>query len=122
MTRGTTTQAPVSGARRIVESQAPQRIAAPTGRVSHNNVAPVLGENLYVGEPRVVGVVDEYFQDGPIIEDAHPITTLSGEYISPISARPGLDANIPFAPKSTYVPSGSEMDLQTIDGVGEGPV
>lgn len=53
----------------------------------------LVSEPLY-GRPYIAGV-EEFIEPGPIIEPAHAVTKLTGERLSPISARPGPDAHLP---------------------------
>ncbi|MDQ7026180.1 MAG: hypothetical protein Q9P44_11565 [Anaerolineae bacterium] len=64
-------------------------------------------------------VIEEYSEQGPVIMGAHDATTLTGERLSSISALPGRDAQIPYAPRARYIPSDSELEINSIDSVGE---
>ena len=131
---------PVQGATRVVSSglsqgtrvasgSAPRpvstvgstRVTAPVARESYVPRAPVQysTQGYYHGSNQMGGViVEEYSEAGPIIAGVHPATELTGDRLSPISARPGPDARIPYAPPSVYVPSDSDTRSYTINSVG----
>lgn len=97
----------VSGPR-PVERSAPARLARqarPVERPAHLARDQPMGEHI----------VEEYTSEGPIVVGPHDATSLTGDRLSYISGIPGRDANIPFGPPSTYVPSYSDLGTFAID-------
>lgn len=72
--------------------------------------------------PGVIVGVEEFSEPGPIVVGPHAATTLTGERISPISALPGADARIPYGPRSTYIPSETDLEVIAIDDIDLGVV
>jgi hypothetical protein len=73
----------------------------------------------YVGRGQQMGdhIVEEYSSEGPIVVGPHDATSLTGDRLSYISGIPGRDAHIPYGPRSTYVPSYSDLGTFEIGSV-----
>lgn len=141
--RPTTTKSTTGGAKIISSGNKPHSVPS-TGKISQSTIKQgVVGTTNHKSSPISVPVsssihptalhhhngvgavngaviIEEFSEPGPIVVGPHAATTLTGERLTAISALPGRDARIPFAPSSKYIPSGSDLEVVPIKSIGGG--
>lgn len=123
----TSTRVVTGGSPRPVSTTGATRVSSPVVSAPYATERPAYyGREAYATErPAYYGrenmggvIVEEFTEQGPFIGGVQAATLLTGDRLSAISARPGPDARIPYAPPTSYVPSASDSKSFEIDSVG----